>query len=141
MLTRKWTKPYSLEIIDCYEIVSDITVQFRAIAICSLVLRRGFLIRCAILVLWYDRVYIYDLIRQGKCLSVSLSARLFEKPVHIKLFLSACWRTLFNEHHIFQICDDRSSWNWKSVKAQILASHFSSSTIIRHRTAEIFCVC
>ena len=59
MLTRKWTKPYSLEIINCYETVSDITVQFKAIEKCSLVLRRGFLIRCAILVInkYHDTLY------------------------------------------------------------------------------------
>ena len=37
--------------INCYEIVSDITVQFETSAICSLVLRRGFLIQSAILVI------------------------------------------------------------------------------------------
>ena len=52
----------------------------------------------------------------------------------MKLFSSACRPTRFNEHYTSQLCDDRSNWNCRSVKAQRLASHFSSSRTIKHRT-------
>ena len=46
---------------------------------------------------------------------------------------------LMNIIHMSQTCDGRSSWKWKSVEVYLLASHFSSSSIIRNRTTAMLC--
>ena len=54
------------------------------------------------------------------------------RPVHIKVFSSACRRTQFNEHQISRLCDVWLCWKWKSVKLVVFSSHISSFNLISH---------